>query len=396
MAAILAGTGRRLHGISRGPVLGGAMLLAAGRYSRLFAGRPAGVVAHNRADPVRGEPDRPRLTGVSDLVARARAIADEVLFPAAAEVDATGTVPRGHFDLLAAEGFYGIAVDEALGLPETVAILEAFAGGCLSTMFTWIQHHGLTRGIYASPNEPLRERYLDELAAGRLRGGVAYAGVIPPTPRTRAKKVDGGYVYDGEAPFVSGWGIVDLLQVAGRDGDTIVSGVVEAVDGPGLTVQPLSLVAAQGTATVKLTFDGYFVPDDRVYSTISYEDFIAGNAFSARLNGCAPLGVADRAARLIEAAGQGAVADRLRKEIGDVRDRLDGGLIDQESMPTARAAAAELAFRSAGALVAATGSGGILAGQHAQRLVREATFLLVAAGRPEIRTGLLATLGKIR
>ena len=98
---------------------------------------------------------------MTDQVARARAIADEVLFPAAAEVDRTGVVPRGHFDLLEAEGFYGIAVDDSLGLTETVAILEAFAGGCLSTMFTWIQHHGLIRGIYGTSNAPLRERYLD-------------------------------------------------------------------------------------------------------------------------------------------------------------------------------------------------------------------------------------------
>lgn len=335
------------------------------------------------------------MTDVTDLVARARAIADEVLFPAAAEVDATGVVPPSHFDLLAAEGFYGISVDDSLGLPESVAILEAFAGGCLSTMFTWVQHLGLARGIYATSNEPLRERYLDELATGRIRGGVAYAGVIPPQPKTRAKRVDGGYVYNGEAPFVSGWGIVDLLQLAGRDGDTIVSSVIDAVAAPGLSVEPLRLMAAQATATVKLTFDGYFVPDERIYATVSYDDFIAGNAFGSRLNGCAPLGVAERAARLIEEAGQGAVADRLRKEIGDARDRLDGGLIDQASMPAARAAASELAYRSAGALVAATGSRGILAGNHAQRLVREATFLLVAAGRPEIKAGLLATFGKI-
>jgi alkylation response protein AidB-like acyl-CoA dehydrogenase len=333
---------------------------------------------------------------VTDLVARARAIADEVLFPAAAEVDATGVVPRGHWDLLAAEGFYGIAVDDALGLPETVAILEAFAGGCLSTMFTWVQHHGLTRGLYGTANEALRERYLEDLAAGRLRGGVAYAGVIPAPPRTRAKRVDGGYVFDGEAPFVSGWGIVDLLQLAGRDGDTVVSAVIDPVEAPHLTVEPLTLVAAQGTATVRLAFDGFFVPDERIYSTAPYEEFVAGNAFASRLNGCAPLGIADRAARLIEEAGRADVADRLRKEIGDVRDRLDGGLIDASSMPAARAAAVELAYRAAGAVVAAAGSRAILAGQHGQRLVREATFLLVAAGRPEIKASLLATLGKIR
>jgi hypothetical protein len=40
--------------------------------------------------------------------------------------------------------------------------------------------------------------------------------------------------------------------------------------------------------------------------------------------------------------------------------------------------------------VAAVGSRAVLAGKHAQWLVREATFLLVAASRPEIKDELLA------
>jgi len=50
---------------------------------------------------------------------------------------------------------------------------------------------------------------------------------------------------------------------------------------------------------------------------------------------------------------------------------------------------------AAGALVVAGGSSGILARQHAQRLVREATFTLVAAGRPEIKDRLLKVLGQV-
>jgi hypothetical protein len=36
-----------------------------------------------------------------------------------------------------------------------------------------------------------------------------------------------------------------------------------------------------------------------------------------------------------------------------------------------------------------TGSRAVLAGEHAQRLVREATFLLVFGSRPAIRSALL-------
>lgn len=331
---------------------------------------------------------------MSDLVERARAIADDVLFPAAAEVDAKGEVPRSHFDLLAAEGFYGLVAPAELGgagaePSELIAVLEAFAGGCLSTMFTWIQHNGLVAGLLASPNETLREQYLASMVRGDVRGGVAFAGVIPTPPRMRAGRVDGGYVFEGEAPFVSGWGGIDVLQLSGRDGDTVISAVVDPVAGPHLAVRKLELLAAQGTATVELTLDGYFVPEERVFAEVPHAEFAAGKTLGARLIGCAPLGVAERATRLIEEAGKPEAAASLRAEQSEIRAALDAGLADPDTLPRARAAAAELAFRSAGALVVAVGSSAVLAGQHAQRLVREATFLLVAASRPEIKNALL-------
>jgi hypothetical protein len=326
---------------------------------------------------------------MTDLVTRARTIADDVLFPAAAGVDAKGEVPRSHFDLLADEGFYGLA-DPAAGvaLPDLVAILEALAGGCLSTTFTWLQHHGLVAGL-AAAESPLRERYLPALVRGELRAGVAYAGVIPTPPRMRATRVEGGYAFTGVAPFVSGWGLIDLLQLSGRDGDTVVNAVVEPVAGARLEVRRLDLVAAQGTSTVGLALDDYFVPEERVFSEVPYAAFVTGNTFASRLNGCAPLGLAERAARLIEATGRADVAAALRTEQAEVRAALDAGLADPAGLAAARAAGAELAYRSAGALVAAVGSRSVLAGEHAQRLVREATFLLVAASRPEIKEGLL-------
>ena len=61
-------------------------------------------------------------------------------------------------------------------------------------------------------------------------------------------------------------------------------------------------------------------------------------------------------------------------------------------MPTARAAASELALRAAATLVAAAGARSIIAGEHPQRLLREAAFLLVFGSRPGIRTELLDRL----
>ena len=67
------------------------------------------------------------------------------------------------------------------------------------------------------------------------------------------------------------------------------------------------------------------------------------------------------------------------------RSRARRGCADSH----ARAAASALAHRAAGALVVAAGSRAVLDGHPAGRLVREAAFTLVAAGRAEIRADLL-------
>jgi alkylation response protein AidB-like acyl-CoA dehydrogenase len=73
---------------------------------------------------------------------------------------------------------------------------------------------------------------------------------------------------------------------------------------------------------------------------------------------------------------------------------MDAALENPPAMPAARAAAAELAYRAAGTLVAATGSAAITMSNHAQRLAREAMFTLVAASRPDIRTELVTLLSR--
>ncbi|MGA6165869.1 acyl-CoA dehydrogenase family protein [Amycolatopsis magusensis] len=331
---------------------------------------------------------------MGEMLERARRIADEVFFPAAGEVDASGVVPRGHFDLLAEEGFYGLAAPAEIGgpgleLPEIVAVLETLAGGCLSTTFTWMQHHGVVLALSATTNADLCEQHLAAALKGETRFGVAFAGAIPPVPRLRAERVDGGFRLHGEAPFVSGWGDVDLLQVSARDGEQVINGLIEPDAGRSLRVQGLDLVAAQATNTVRLEFDGYELPASQVVGEITHAEMIAGQVVGSRLNGCLACGLTGRIIRLL---GLHEVAAKLRAELDEVRRRLDAGMADLESLYPARAAASELAYRAAGVLVAATGSAGVLRASHPQRLARESVFTLVAAGRPQTKAALLDLL----
>jgi len=333
------------------------------------------------------------------MLERAYTIAEEVLFPRALDVDARGVIPGSHFDLLAEQGFYGLASQ-----PESTSlngIFETLAGGCLTTTFTWIQHHGLVRALAGTTNTELREKYLDAAVRGTLRGGVAYAGAIPRPPRLWARATAGGWLISGDAPFVTGWGIIDMLLVSARDSaggpqGSIVSGIVDAEAGGGITVEELHLVAAAASNTVQLHFEDYFLPAEKVTAEVLHADFLARTHIALRRNGSLAMGVAGRCIRMIGEVGRPEFAELLEVEQGTIRDRLDRGLSEPATLSTARAAASELAYRCAGALVVTTGSPGILAGRHAQRLVREAAFTLVAAGRPDIKENLLGLFGSAR
>lgn len=327
---------------------------------------------------------------VRAVVARAASIADEVLFPAAPDVDAAGQIPPGHLDLLAAEGFYALAGPPDLGGLGTGqaaigTVTEILAGGCLATAFVWLQHHRAVRAAAAAP-AALREQWLEPLCRGEHRAGLALGGGLPGPPRLRARRVAGGYLLDGTSPWVTGWGMIDTLYLAARDDqDNVVTALLTARAGPTLAAEPLRLVAVTASATAQLAFDGHFLPGDRVLGTCPHRDWLARDTLGLRGNGSLSLGVAARCARLV---GPGPLDAQLRA----CREALDAAGPDE--MPAARAAASELALRAAAALVTVSGSQAILAGQHAQRLAREALFLLVFGSRPAIKErlhGLLTT-----
>ncbi len=324
---------------------------------------------------------------MGEALAAARRIADDVLFPAAPAVDAADRVPQSHLDLLAEQGFYGLASPEStLDIPDypTVQrIVETFTGGCLTTAFVWVQHHGAVMAVAGSDNAALRSEFLPGLTAGTVRAGLAAgAAVRPGPPLLRATPADGGWIFDGTAPWVTGWGMIDLLHIAARDdNDMLVWALIDAVEGEQITTTPVEMLAVQASRTVTMTVERLFVPHERVTSTMPLAVHVKGDPESLRFTGSLALGVAGRAIRL---------AGLDHAELDATRDALHQA--DHDAIPKARAAAAELALRSAAALVVHDGSRAVLAHEHGQRLLREAGFLLVFGSRPAIKAALLDRL----
>ena len=242
--------------------------------------------------------------GQREKLERAREIAETVLFPAALETDRSLRVPASHLDLLAGEGFYGLAAPAEAGgggadYPTQCLIAEAFAGGCLTTAFVWIQHHGVVRRVLDA-SAALRESYLGPLCRGKRRAGVALGGSLPGPPRLRARRVAGGYQIDGHSPWVTGWGMIDTLAVAARDEqDMLVWSLIDAAESSTLSVRPLHMVAASASGTVTAGFTGQFVPDDQVLRRQPFAEFSTQDARGLRLNGSLALGVLARCQALL-------------------------------------------------------------------------------------------------
>ncbi|WP_378736790.1 acyl-CoA dehydrogenase family protein [Nocardia brasiliensis] len=325
-------------------------------------------------------------------IEHAHRLADEFLAPQAGPVDAAAAIPRAHFDQLAAAGFYGIAMGDDVNPAVSTEVSEILIAGCLATAFVWAQHHGVARRISTSPNAELRERLTDDMRDGRVRSGVTYAGAADK-PALIARRTDGGYLLDGTAPFVTGWGMIDIVGVTARDATderSLICAVVPAVETTSLRVRPIPLTAANASRTVTASFESVYVPDADVDRRLSLRSFHESYIIAAWRNGSLALGIVRRC--VAELGALGIDAGALIDESVLVRKELDSALGGQFDVYAARARASELAMRAAAGLVTATGSAAITQGSLAERTLREATFTLVFGSRPPIKAALLDRL----
>ncbi|MFD9330509.1 acyl-CoA dehydrogenase family protein [Streptomyces sp. NPDC060065] len=350
-------------------------------------------------------------TAPHPLVTEARRLAAELLAPQAERVDQEG-VPASSIEAIKGSGLLGVSAPVAYGgsaAPAAVAreTAEILAGACCSTWFVQTQHHTPVQTL-AKTELPIRERLLAPLAQGELLSGVAYAQLrAHPRVPVRVTRERGGWRFDGTVPWYTGWGLNDVMLLAGvTEADEALFAFTEAREQPGLRPSPpMRLAALTASRTVSLELDGLWLPEEAVALRTPYETWAATDRPKNTNASPAVFGITASALDLLDAAdGDPAAkesADALRIRLDEVRRQAYE--VADHPVPTERIAerlavktrAYDIMRAATTAAVVAGGGRSIALGSPAQRLAREGMFLLVQGQTAEVRAAHLGSLGRI-
>lgn len=180
----------------------------------------------------------------------------------------------GLFGMVAPEQFGGAASDY---VSYALALIEiAAADGALSTIVS-IQNSIIVAGLLKDGTHAQKARFLPDLISGKVIGAFALtetdAGTDASAIRTKATKVDGGWVINGAKQFITSGKIGGLTMViavtdpaAGKKG---ITAFLVPTDRAGYIVEKVEHKLGQGASdTCALRFENLFVEDDLVLGEV--------------------------------------------------------------------------------------------------------------------------------
>ena len=203
-----------------------------------------------------------------------RRLSNEVLAPAAAEHDRSGTFPWISIEAINALGLNGLFVPEAYGGAPVryrlyLSVVEAISEACASTGIIYATtFHGLGP-LIAFGSEEQKKRLLPRIAAGGL-GSLAIteptAGSDATGMKTRFRPDGDDIVVDGGKIFITSGDVADLILLFGKwseidDARNAITALVLEKDTPGLSVvRTEEKMGLRASSTAAISFDSCRVP----------------------------------------------------------------------------------------------------------------------------------------
>lgn len=212
----------------------------------------------------------------------AREFARREIDPIADEIDEAQRFPREVFAKLGELGFLGILVPEesggaGLGYVEYVLIIRELSRVDPAVGLSLAAHNSLCgQHIHKFGNDDQRRRWVESLATGRKIGAwgltEAGAGSDASGTRTRAEKVDGGWILNGAKAFITHGSVGDIfvvLAVTGGPKHHNISAFVleKGMDGfrPGKKENKLG---SRASDTAEIVMEDCFVPDENLLGAL--------------------------------------------------------------------------------------------------------------------------------
>lgn len=331
-------------------------------------------------------------------VAAARNLAP-ALTADAARVEVSG-VTRADLQPLADAGLYGVYAPGAAEPAEQREVAEVLAGASPEVWFLWFQHGPVLKMTSSTENAALRAAHLDGLVSGATQGGVSYSHLRTPVPSITGVRDGEDYLLSGSQPWVTGWGLNDLILVGASVPETgeVVFGLLPSGDAPGVrSLGELPLASMGATSTHRVAYDSYRLTAANVLNRLPLKDFLAVDALSNTNVQPSTFGIALAALDLLQDRDLD-TASVLRRRVLDVRAR-SYRLLDEvpfheqtEERLALRAQAIVLGIQATTALLTASGGQGMGLSHPAQRLLRAAAFQVVHSQATGIKAATLAAL----
>ena len=212
------------------------------------------------------------------ILAGVRRLVDEVLIPAEAETDATGTMPPAIVEQMRAFGLFGLSVPAAYGgiglsLSQEVAVVQELCRASpsfRSIIGTTVGVGGKT--IAVDGTQAQKDRYLPQIAEGRLI--VSFCLTEPDSGsdaaglRTTAQRDGDDWIINGSKRFISNAPTAGLFSVMARSepgsqGARGVSAFLVEAGTQGIQVQaPWNKMGQKGAAVADVVFEEVRVPAD--------------------------------------------------------------------------------------------------------------------------------------
>jgi glutaryl-CoA dehydrogenase len=212
----------------------------------------------------------------------ARAFAADKLAPRVTEAYLNETTDRDIFSEMGQAGLLGVTVPEQYGGAEAGYVsyglvareVERVDSGYRSMMS--VQSSLVMYPIHAYGSEEQRQKYLPKLASGEWVGCFGLtepdAGSDPGGMKTRAKKVDGGYVLSGSKMWISNAPIADVFVVWAKSEahDNEIRGFVLEKGMKGLSAPKIGgKLSLRASITGEIVMENVEVSEDALLPNVS-------------------------------------------------------------------------------------------------------------------------------